>query len=167
MADTPKAANGRVRSALTLAFAGGSSLFAALMVHEFYVFGAATHDLIGSSSAPCTEPPCLTTGVVVSGQIAKAIGAAMVFGIIGAIWHHGALRWMTAAGFWVLQYTWSLVGIASGYRLHFGTSWAWWEPFAELVWNPITTPGLLAAGLVAFVGLDRLLRPAPRPFGTA
>jgi hypothetical protein len=147
---------------MTLALAGGVSLFAALIVHEFHIFGAQAHDLIAASSTPCLDPPCLTVGMVVSGHIAKAVGAAMVFALIGAIWTRGAERMLIAAGYWVVQYTWSLVGIASGYRLHFGTGWAWWEPFAELMWTPIATPGLLAAGLVALIGLDRVLRPAPQ-----
>lgn len=135
------------------------SLFAVLLIHEFLAFGAYPNDLIAPAGAPCPEPPCLTTGMVVSGQMAKAIGAGFVFALIGAVWTAGAARWLIAAGYWVVQYLWSLIGIASGYRLHFGSGWAWWEPFADLLWHPVTTPVLLLAGLAGCLGLDRLARP--------
>jgi hypothetical protein len=33
--------------------------------------------------------------------------------------------------------------------------------FAELLWHPVTTPGLMLAGLAACLALDRLARPSP------
>ena len=152
-------APGRLRPALTLALAGAVSLFGVLLAHELLAFGTEPHDFIAPAGAPCPDPPCLTTGMVITGQLAKAIGAGIVFAIIGAIWTSGAKRWLLAGGFFALQYLWSLVGIASGYRSHFGTSWAWWEPFAELLWHPVTTPALLLAGLAGCLGLDRVVRP--------
>ncbi|WP_038650350.1 hypothetical protein [Roseicyclus elongatus] len=161
MADEAEPSAGRLRAAFALSIAGALSLFAALMGHEFFVFGGQGHDLIEPSTALCAAPPCLTVEVVVSGQVAKAIGAAMAFAIIGVIWVQGRSRMLIGAGFWTLQFCWSLVGVASGYRLHFGTDWGWWEPFARLMWHPLVTPGLLVAGLAAFLGLDRVLRPIP------
>ncbi|MCT4684124.1 MAG: hypothetical protein N4A39_10390 [Roseicyclus sp.] len=157
MADA--AAPGRLRPALTLATAGAVSLFAVLLVHEFLAFGTQPNDLIAPAGAVCVAPPCLTTATVVTGLVAKAIGAGVVFAIIGAVWTAGRARWLIAGGFFALQYLWSLVGIASGYRGHFGTAWAWWEPFADLLWHPVTTPALLMAGLVGCLGLDRLVKP--------
>jgi hypothetical protein len=154
-----EAVAGRLRPALTLALAGAASLFAVLLTHEFLAFGTQPNDLIAPAGAPCPEPPCLTTGMVVTGLVAKAIGAGFVFALIGAVWTSGAARWLMAGVFFALQYLWSLVGIASGYRGHFGSTWAWWEPFAELLWHPVTTPALLMAGLVGCLGLDRLVRP--------
>ncbi|MBF9059927.1 hypothetical protein HKCCSP123_12115 [Rhodobacterales bacterium HKCCSP123] len=153
------AATGRLRPALTLALAGSASLFVVLLVHEILAFGTQPNDLIAPSGAPCAEPPCLTTGMVVTGLLAKSLGAGIVFAIIGALWTTGPARWLIAAGFFALQYLWSLVGIASGYRGYFGTNWAWWEPFAELLWHPVTTPALLLAGMAGCLGLDRLVRP--------
>ena len=149
----------RLRPALALAVAGALSLFPVLLLHEFLVFGAQAHDLIAPASAPCPDPPCLTSAMVVSGHVAKAVGAGLVFAIIGAVWTKGPGRWLIAAAFFALQYTWSLVGIASGYRLHFGTGWAWWEPFAVILWHPVTTPALLLAGLLACLGMDQMVRP--------
>lgn len=149
----------RLRSALTLALAGALSLFAVLLLHEVLAFGTLPHDLIAPAGAPCPEPPCLTMGTVVTGLVAKAIGAGVVFAAIGAIWTTGAARRVIAGGFFALQYLWSLVGIASGYRRHFGTGWDWWEPFAVLLWHPVTTPALLLAGLAGCLGLDRMVRP--------
>ncbi|NKX43539.1 hypothetical protein [Roseicyclus persicicus] len=154
MADSP----GRLRSALSLALAGAVTLFAALVLHEMLVFGPAGHDLIGNGSTPCPAPPCLTTGTVVTGLIAKAIGAAFAFAAIGAIWAAGRARTGLGAGFWALQYLWSLVGMASGYRDGFPGDWDWWEPFAVLLWHPVLTPALMALGLGGFLGLDRLVR---------
>lgn len=150
---------GRIRPALALAAAGGLSLFCVLLLHEVLVFGAQAHDLIAPVTAPCPEPPCLTTGMVIAGHVAKAVGAGIVFAIIGAVWTMGPARWMVSGLFFALQYLWSLVGIASGYRLHFGTGWDWWEPFAQLLWHPVTTPALLLAGLAGCLGLDRVVRP--------
>ncbi|MBY6201131.1 hypothetical protein KUV65_07160 [Maritalea mobilis] len=146
-----------------MAFAGATSLFAALTIHEILVFGPRNHDLIASSSTPCTDPPCLTLGVVLTGQIAKAIGASLAFAIIGGIWSTGMARLGTAMGFWVLQYAWSLIGISSGYRVHFDSDWGLWGPFAELMWHPFLTPGLLIAGLGAFYALDRVADAATAP----
>ncbi|MFW5641136.1 MAG: hypothetical protein ACOCY0_00045 [Roseicyclus sp.] len=151
----------RLRGAASLALAGSASLFAALLIHELVSFGGAARGLIGSGAAPCPAPPCLTLGVVVSGQVAKAVGAAFVFAAIGAIWMRGQARWTVAVVYWALQYLWALLGIASGYRAQFGSGWAWWEPFAVLLWHPLLTPGLMLAGLAACLGLDR--RFAPRP----
>jgi hypothetical protein len=154
VADNP----GRVRSALSLALAGAVTLFAALFVHEMLVFGPGGHDLIASGTAPCPEPPCLTTGTVVTGLIAKAIGAAMAFGVIGAVWVAGPVRRGLGVALWSVQYLWSLVGMASGYRDGFPGDWDWWEPFAVLLWHPALTPALMALGLAVFLGLDRLGR---------
>lgn len=153
----------RLRAALALAAAGAVSLFAALLVHELSAFGGPALGLIQPASAPCAEPPCLTVGLVVSGHVAKALGAGVVFALIGAFWTRGPARWIIAGAFWALQYLWSLVGIASGYRAHFGTGWAWWEPFAELLFHPLTTPGLMLTGLAAFLLLDRAGRGAGPP----
>ena len=154
----------RGRAAASLALAGGLTIFAVLLTHELTVFGGAALGLIRPGSAPCPAPPCLTMDMIVWGHVAKAIGAGLVFAVIGAIWTRGPLRLAIAGGFWVLQYLWSLVGIASGYRAHFGSGWAWWEPFAELLWHPVTTPGLMLAGLAACLALDRLARrDGPRP----
>jgi len=153
-----EAAAGRLRPAVTLALAGGLSLFAVLLIHEVLAFGTQPHDLIAPAGAACAGPPCLTMGTVVTGLVAKAIGAGAVFAVIGAVWTTGAARWTIAGGFFALQYLWSLIGIASGYRGHFGTTWTWWAPFAELLWHPVTTPALLLAGLAGCLGLDRLAR---------
>ena len=159
MADTAPPAAARLRSAVTLALAGGASLCIVLLIHEFLAFGVAPNDMIAPAGTPCPDPPCLTSGMVVSGAVAKGVGAGMILAIIGAIWTSGPARWAIAGGYWVVQYLWSLIGIASGYRLHFGTGWTWWEPFAELLWNPVTTPALMLAGLVGCLGIDRLARP--------
>jgi hypothetical protein len=148
----------RGRAALTLALAGGISLFAVLLAQELMIFGEGGHALILANAAPCPVVPCVTVSMVVAGHVAKAIGAALAFALIGAIWLGGAARWSIAAPVWVGLYLWSLVGIASGYRSQFGTSWDWWEPFAELLWSPAMTLGLMATGLLACVGLDRLGR---------
>lgn len=148
----------RLRAAARLAIAGGLSIFAVLLIHELTVFGGAALGLIRPGSAPCPAPPCLTVGVIVWGHVAKAMGAGLVFAVIGAIWTRGPARWAIAGAFWVLQYLWSLVGIASGYRAHFGSGWTWWEPFAQLLWHPVTTPGLMLVGLLACLTLDRLAR---------
>jgi hypothetical protein len=148
----------RARAAARLAVAGGLSIFAVLLIHELTVFGGAALGLIRPGGAPCATPPCLTVDVIVWGHVAKAIGAGIVFAVIGAIWTRGPARWAIAGSFWVLQYLWSLVGIASGYRAHFGSGWAWWEPFAELLWHPVTTPGLMVAGLGTCLLLDGLTR---------
>ena len=148
----------RVNAALSLALAGAISTFAVLLSHELLVFGDAALGLIVPDAAPCPAPPCLTVELIVWGHIAKAVGAAFVFALVGAIWTRGPLRWWLAGVVWVVEYLWSLVGIASGYRAHFGTGWAWWEPFAQLLWNPVTTPGLMLAGLMALFAMDRFGR---------
>jgi hypothetical protein len=147
-----------MRSALSLALAGSVTLFIALVLHEMLVFGPGGHDLIAGDTAPCPDPPCLTTGTVMTGHIAKALGAALAFAAIGVLVPRGRARGALGGLFWAGQYLWSLVGIASGYRDQFGADWAWWEPFTALMWHPVLTPGLMAAGLGAFLGLDRLTR---------
>lgn len=159
LADAVHCATLRLKAAASLALAGGLSIFAVLLIHEVSAFGGATLGLIGPGSGPCAAPPCVTMGTIVSGHVAKALGAALVFAVIGAIWTRGPARLAIAGGFWALQYVWSLVGIASGYRAHFGSGWAWWEPFAELLWHPLVTPGLMLLGLAVCLGLDRGLAP--------
>lgn len=156
----------RLRAALTLAVTGAVSLFAVLLIHELLVFGGPAMGLIQPASAVCATPPCLTVDMIVWGHVAKAIGAGVVFALVGAVWTGGRKRWAIAGGFWALQYLWSLVGIASGYRAHFGTGWTWWEPFAQLLFHPLTTPGLMLAGLSVFISLDLAARRrSPRPAG--
>ena len=147
MGDVPP---GRVRAALTLALGGAISLFGALLAHDLLSFGASGHDMIVEAGASCDMPPCLTMGVVLAGHMAKAVGAGLVFALIGAVWVAGPARGVLGASLWVMQYIWSLIGIASGHRASFGTSWRWWEPFAELMWDPVLTLGLMVGGLLTF-----------------
>ncbi len=150
-----------MRASLSLSCAGALALFAVLLAHEFLSFGPRGHGLINADRSTCPDIACPTTGILVVAHIAKAIGAAFLFGIIGAIWTSGVARLTITAAAFALQYVWSLVGMASGYRIHFGTTWAWWEPFAELLWHPATTLLLLALGLALCLSLDRFLnRPA-------
>ncbi|MEJ6389515.1 hypothetical protein [Gymnodinialimonas ulvae] len=153
----PPESAARLPAALALALAGGLSLFAALLTHEFLTFGAPGHGLLNADRSLCPDIACPTTGMIVVAHVAKAIGAAILFAFIGVIWPSGGFRLGVAALAFTLQYLVSLVGIASGYRAQFGTTWAWWEPFAELLWNPLLTPLLLLAGLALLFGLDRHL----------
>jgi hypothetical protein len=146
---------GRVRSGVVLGFWGALSLLGALLIHEWLVFGPSGHDLIAAASAPCPEVPCITFSTIVTAQIAKAIGAAMLFAVIGAIWVTGARRWAVGVPVWLAEYLWSLVGIASSHRAAFGEDWRWWEPFATLMWSPILTPALALLGIGLWYGLDR------------
>jgi hypothetical protein len=153
-------AAGNRRSAIALGLAGSSTLFAALLTHEILSFGAAGHDVITRDPAACTALPCVTLGTVVTGHLAKAVGTAIAFVVIGALLVGQAARWPIAAVIWVALYLWSLVGIASGYRARFGSDWAWWQPFAELAWSPGVTLGLMLLGLLCCAGCDRLTRTA-------
>jgi hypothetical protein len=153
-------ATGRLNAATALAIAGALSLFAALMVHEILTFGGTGHGLINADRTVCPDIACPTTGLLLTAHIAKAIGAAFLFSVIGAIWVDGLARSLIAAAAFVGQYLLSLVGLASGYRAQFGTTWAWWEPFAELLWSPILTPALLIVGLTLTLGIDRQMRRA-------
>jgi hypothetical protein len=146
---------GRVRAGARLAFWGALTLLGALLAHEWLVFGPSGHDLIADASAPCAEVPCITFGTIVTAQIAKALGAAMLFAVIGAIWAAGRLRWAVAGPVWVAEYLWSLIGIASSHRAAFREDWRWWEPFAVLMWSPVITPGLALLGIGLWYGLDR------------
>ncbi|MEX3014471.1 hypothetical protein [Gymnodinialimonas hymeniacidonis] len=146
-----------MRAAFALALAGATSLLAVLLAHEILTFGAPGHGLINADRSICPDIACPTTGMIVVAHIAKAIGAAFLFGIIGAVWISGRTRIAVATVAFSLQYLWSLVGMASGYRIHFGTTWAWWEPFTELLWHPALTLALMVAGLALLFALDRLL----------
>jgi hypothetical protein len=144
----------RLRSALSLALIGALTLSPLLAAHDILSFGPRGHDLIAPWGTNCTEWPCATMNLVVSGQIAKGIGAALVFALIGAVTISFRGRLGLGGAAWVVQYFWSLVGIASGYRGHFGTDWRWWDPFAKLLWSPGLTLGLMVCGLGAFLGLS-------------
>lgn len=149
---------GRVRAGATLAFWGALTLLGALLAHEWLVFGPSGHDLIADASAPCGEVPCITFGTIVTAQIAKALGAAILFGAIGAIWVAGHRRWIVALPAWLAEYLWSLIGIASSHRGALGGDWRWWEPFAVLMWSPVITPGLAVLGIGLWYALERLGR---------
>lgn len=136
--------------------AGALSLFTALLTHEILSFGAAGHAIIGR--ATCPDWPCPTLSLIVVGLVFKGIGAGLAFGAFGALVPVPPARLWGAGVLWAVQYLWGLVGIASGYRDQFGPDWRWWEPFADLLWHPALTLGLLGAGLVLFLGLDRLSR---------
>lgn len=150
-----------VRAATALAFAGGISLFAVLLAHEILSFGAPGHGLLNADRSLCPDIACPTTGLILVAHIAKAIGAAILFGFIGVVWPSGRLRLGVAALAFALQYLVSLVGMASGYRAQFGTTWAWWEPFAELLWQPVVTLPLLASGLALLLILDAVMSRRP------
>lgn len=147
---------GRVRSALALAVAGALSLFAVLATHEILVFGAPGHGIIGQPG--CAASLCPAMSVVITGLVFKAIGAGLALGVLGMLLPGGPARLWGASLLWAGQYLWALVGIASAYRVHFGTTWRWWEPFTSLIWHPVATPALMIAGLCAFLALDRLAR---------
>ena len=134
--------------------AGALSLFGALLAHEIVSFGAAGHAVIGL--ADCPDWPCPTLSMIVVALVFKAIGAGMAMGVLGALVAQAPARLRAAGLLWTVQYFWGLVGIASGYRDQFGTTWRWWEPFAVLLWQPALTLGLMAAGLALLIGLDRL-----------
>ena len=148
---------GRLGSALSLALAGALSLFAALLAHEILTFGASGHAIIGQ--AECPDWPCPTLSVIIVGLVFKGIGAGLAFAALGAFVTLAPSRLRAAGLLWIVQYLWGLVGMASGYREQFGTTWAWWEPFAELLWQPALSLGLMAAGIVLMLGIDRVLRP--------
>jgi len=143
----------RLRSALSLALIGALTLFPALLTHDILSFGSHGHDLIAPWGTQCTEWPCATMNFVVSGQIAKGVGAAMVFALIGAFTVSLRGRIGLGAAAWLVQFFWSSAGIASGYRDHFEAEWRWWEPFAVLMWAPALTLSLLGAGLAGFIAL--------------
>lgn len=141
---------------MSLALAGALSLFAALVIHEILSFGAAGHAMIGR--ADCPDWPCPTLSLIVVGLVFKGIGAGIAFAVLGLLMAQAPGRLWGAGLLWVVQYLWGLVGIASGYRDQFGSTWRWWEPFAELLWQPVLTLGLMAAGVGLMVGIDRVLR---------
>lgn len=143
----------RLRSALSLALIGALTLTPALTVHDILSFGPRGHDLIAAWGTRCTAWPCATMNLVVYGQIAKGIGAALVFGLIGAFTISLRGRLGLGAVAWVVQYFWSLAGIASGYRGFYDAPWRWWEPFAELMWAPALTLALMGGGLGMFAAL--------------
>lgn len=153
MADAAGPVSLRLRSALSLALIGAVTLSPVLAAHDILSFGPRGHDLIAPWGTTCTEWPCATMNLVVFGQIAKGIGAAMVFGLVGAFTVSLRGRVGIGALAWLVQFWWSLAGVASGYRGHFGTTWRWWEPFADLMWTPSLTLPLMAGGLAAFAGL--------------
>ena len=70
---------GRVRAGAVLGVWGALSLLVVLLAHEWLSFGPSGHDLIAAASAPCPEVPCVTLGTIITAQIAKALGAAMLF----------------------------------------------------------------------------------------
>lgn len=131
------------------------SLFAALLIHEIFTFGASGHAIIGR--ADCPDWPCPTLSLIVVGLVFKAIGAGLAFGVFGALVPHAPGKAWGAGLLWMVQYLWGLVGMASGYREQFGTTWRWWEPFAELLWQPLLTLGLMLGGLLAFWLAVRML----------
>jgi hypothetical protein len=151
----------RLRAALSLGIAGALSLFAALLAHEILTFGSSGHGIIGRVT--CPDWPCPTLSVITVGLVFKGIGAGLALACLGALLPHAPARLWGAGLLWVLQYLWGLVGIASGYRDQFGPDWHWWQPFAVLMWDPVTTPALLIAGLLACLGLDRLMAGPARP----
>jgi hypothetical protein len=153
---------GRVRAGAVLGVWGALSLLVVLLAHEWVSFGPSGHDLIAAASAPCPEVPCVTLGTIITAQIAKALGAAMLFWGIGAIWVSGRMRWAIAAPVWLAEYLWSLVGIASSHRGAFRDDWRWWEPFVVLMWSPVTTPALAILGMGIWFGLARTRRPIMR-----
>jgi hypothetical protein len=152
--------SGQARSAIALGLAGSVTLFAALLTHEILSFGATGHDVIAHDAVACTVLPCVTLGTIVTGHMAKAVGTAIAFVVIGALLVGRAARGPIAALIWVALYLWSLVGIASGYKALFGSDWAWWEPFTELAWSPGVTLGLMLLGLLCCAGFDRVTRAA-------
>ena len=143
----------RLRSALSLALIGALTLSPLLAAHDILSFGPRGHDLIAPWGTSCTEWPCATMNLVVFGQIAKGVGAAMVFALVGAFTVSRRGRLGVGATAWVVQFFWSLAGIASGYRGHFAESWRWWEPFAELMFDPVLTLCCLGIGLALFLAL--------------
>ncbi len=148
---------------MSLALAGAVSLFAALAAHESLVFGAHGHAIIGQPG--CALSLCPSGGAIVVGLVAKAIGAGLALGVLGALLPAAPARLRGASMLWTVQYLWALVGIASSYRIHFGTSWRWWEPFVALIWHPVLTPALLVAGLAVMLAVDRILAARPRIAG--
>lgn len=151
MADSAVALSTRLQSATSLALIGATTLCAALALHELLSFGPGGYDVIARAGSPdCRAAPCVSPQMVIFGQIAKAVGAALVFALVGAFTVSLRGRLGVGAALWVAQYFWSMLGIASGYRAQFGTTWAWWEPFAELMWRPGMSLPLMLGGLAIF-----------------
>ena len=129
---------------------------AVLIPTEILVFGASGHGIIGQADCPSSICPSLS--VVIVGLAFKCIGVGLALGALGALLPDAPARLRGAMVLWSLQYLWALVGIARAYQIHFGTSWAWWEPFVALIWNPVLTPAVMIAGLALLLGIDRFLR---------
>jgi hypothetical protein len=156
-------AGARIRSGASLALAGAVSLFVALAAHEVLSFGTFGHGLIDRAS--CEMSLCPTLSVVIAGLAFKSIGAGLALGFLALLVADDPARRSAAILLWLMQYLWSLIGIASGYRGNFGTTWRWWEPFAGLLWDPVMTPALMIIGLTVFLATDRILAARPRMAG--
>ena len=108
----------------------------------------------------CAGPPCLTMGTVRDGAaLARPSARAPVFAVSARV-VDDRRRTLDDRGRLFRPAIPLVADTASprGYRGHFGTTWTWWAPFAELLWHPVTTPALLLAGLAGCLGLDRLAR---------
>lgn len=139
----------RLRSAAGLAIWGSLSLTAAVLAHEIISFGPWGHDAIAGWGTRCIDWTCVTPDLIIVTHIAKALSAALIFGLFGMVVRSDPARIIGAAILWLIQYGWSMAAIASGYKAIFGTTWRLWEPFVELAFDPALTTTLALVGLAS------------------
>jgi hypothetical protein len=144
-----------------VALGGTLSLLSVLFVHELASFGLG-HGLVRWSDTGCAAGDCAGIGLIVVTLGMTAVVLAPIFALAGAVTARWARRLPVLSALWLCLVILLLMQTANGYRAAFGATWLWYEPFVELMFQPLLTPALLVAGVAAFW----MWVAAPLSFGT-
>lgn len=123
-------------------------------IHEVITFGYGWGVLTGERDRHLLNG-YLTVPSMTLFQLIGGVIDGVVLGILTVVF------WGTWACVWVLSFAFVGLyflagnGTAVNYRVEFGATWQFPEPFWELLFHPVLTPALLVVGLWVFLALTR------------
>ena len=133
-----------------LALAGGLSLCITWLFHEIATFGIGYGFLTGTRALGGGVVPNSLSEMLFVRAVFASIAALPLAGI-GILTRGLTLHRTAIALVWIAIALAGLLVVADGYRIAFGTTWRWNEPFLELMWSIWLTPLSLVIGLVIFL----------------
>jgi hypothetical protein len=140
----------RLTQAIRTALAAIYTLIPTVFIHDVISFALIRPHIRWSDVGCTTGDACVGIAIVVFIYAMLALPVAIVFALAGALLSGLRPRRIVLMLAWLGVCGWMLIATASGYRIGYGATWRWYEPFWELMAHPILTPALLIMGLAGF-----------------
>lgn len=133
-----------------IALAGALSLYITWLFHEIVSFGIGHGFLTGTRQLGGGVVPSSISEMLFLRALLASISVLPLAGLGTLTRGKPGHRAVLALG-WIALALIGLFMIADGYRIAFGTTWGWHEPFVQLMWSVWLTPLSLGIGLAIFL----------------